>query len=439
MTLVFFSFFLFLFFWAFSCFLLALFIPVYPYLHISSSQSPYSCLSHIAITFPFPSFSCSPELYQATLDHTYMTYDNMECKTCGAPTLVPRTAYQQRCSQCKKINYLPPKIQQPSANINNDQYQRPSFRAFVSKHFKDKGLNSPYLDSLNTIHNVSVTTSRRSNKRALLCGVTYNTRKYKLKGTVNDVINMKELLINQFHYPSESIKVMTEYEKGEFIPTKENIKNSLKWLVDGCKAGDSLVFYFSGHGLRQPDFKDDEKDGFDETICPVDFLKEGMILDNDINTDIVKPLKKGVTLHAIVDSCHSGTILDLVHVYNHHKAMWEDNSPPSGIDKGTGGGLAICISACNDDKLAADTSAFGTGQKTMNGAMTFILCRALKQNPDITYGALLDTMSEAIQQVNAHRSLQSSICRKIFCHKVIQEPMLSSSEKFDVFTKKFIL
>ncbi|XP_060667222.1 metacaspase-1-like [Ziziphus jujuba] len=178
---------------------------------------------------------------------------------------------------------------------------------------------SPYPDSLGNIHSSFVTISRRWNKRALLCGVAYNTRKYRLKGTVNDVINMKELLINQFHYPPEFIKVMTEYEKGELIPTKHNIKNSLKWLVDGCKAGDSLVFYFSGHGLRQPDFKDDEGDGFDETICPVDFLQEGMILDSDINTDIVKPLKKGVTLHAIVDACQSGAILDLVHVYDHHK------------------------------------------------------------------------------------------------------------------------
>ncbi|KAH7511274.1 hypothetical protein FEM48_ZijujUnG0028800 [Ziziphus jujuba var. spinosa] len=81
--------------------------------------------------------------------------------------------------------------------------------------------------------------------------------------------------------------------------------------------------------------------------------------------------------------------------------MWVDNRPPSGVDKGTGGGLAICISACNDDKLASDTSAFGAGTKTLNGAMTFILCRALKQKPDITYGALLNT----IQQVNEDRNL----------------------------------
>jgi len=98
--------------------------------------------------------------------------------------------------------------------------------------------------------------------------------------------------------------------------TKKNILQSMEWLVKDCQAGDSLVFYFSGHGLRQPDFERDERDGFDENICPVDFMTEGMIRDNEINSLIVWPLKKDVTLHAIVDACHSGTILDLEHVYN---------------------------------------------------------------------------------------------------------------------------
>lgn len=112
-----------------------------------------------------------------------------------------------------------------------------------------------------------------------------------------------------------NMKFAEEEEDERHIPTRKNIMEALKWLVKGCKNGDSLVFYFSGHGLRSPDFDDDETDGFDETICPVDFQKEGMILDNDINSLIVKPLQKGVTLHAIVDACHSGTILDLEHVY----------------------------------------------------------------------------------------------------------------------------
>lgn len=109
----------------------------------------------------------------------------------------------------------------------------------------------------------------------------------------------------------------TDEEKTpNLVPTKENIKHALQWLVKDCQAGDSLVFYFSGHGLRQPDFKNDELDGYDETICPLDFRTEGMILDNDLNTTLVRPLTRGVTLHAIVDACHSGTILDLPYVYD---------------------------------------------------------------------------------------------------------------------------
>ena len=87
--------------------------------------------------------------------------------------------------------------------------------------------------------------------------------------------------------------------------------------MGGCRDGDSLVFYFAGHGLSiEQACSGDEIDGRDESICPLDFLKEGKILDNYINSTIVGPLKKGVTLHAIVDACHSGTILDLSHVYN---------------------------------------------------------------------------------------------------------------------------
>ena len=35
---------------------------------------------------------------------------------------------------------------------------------------------------------------------------------------------------------------------------------------------------------------------------------------------------------------------------------WEDNSAPSKARKSTSGGIAICLSACDDDKMAADTT-----------------------------------------------------------------------------------
>ncbi|XWS63135.1 hypothetical protein CRYUN_Cryun06bG0070400 [Craigia yunnanensis] len=114
----------------------------------------------------------------------------------------------------------------------------------------------------------------RSGKRAVFCGITYNNRKqYKLKGTINDMRNMIDLLITRFGYPRECIRVLTEEETDQrFIPTwKNNDEDSLRWLVNDCQSGDSLVFFYSGHGLRQPDFNNDEADGFkfNETICPL--------------------------------------------------------------------------------------------------------------------------------------------------------------------------
>jgi len=97
------------------------------------------------------------------------------------------------------------------------------------------------------------------------------------------------------------------------VPTRANLTRALWWLVDSATAGDSLVFHFSGHGVQKLDSNGDEADGYDEALCPVDFEdpRGGVILDDEINATIVRPLGRGVKLHAIVDTCHRGTILDL--------------------------------------------------------------------------------------------------------------------------------
>ncbi|KAK9065398.1 hypothetical protein SSX86_016781 [Deinandra increscens subsp. villosa] len=59
------------------------------------------------------------------------------------------------------------------------------------------------------------------------------------------------------------------------LPTKRNIQEALRWLVRENQPGDSLVFYFSGHDVWKPDFFDDEVDGFNESICTVDFRTSG--------------------------------------------------------------------------------------------------------------------------------------------------------------------
>ncbi|KAI9121611.1 hypothetical protein K1719_008644 [Acacia pycnantha] len=155
-------------------------------------------------------------------------------------------------------------------------------------------------------------------------------KRYRIKGSVNDVANMRELLVKIFDFPTEGVHELTEDKQSEnFYPTKKNILRELEWLVEGCQKGDSLVFYFSGHGIQQTNSKEDEIDAMDESICPVDFLHEGMILDNEMNSKLVWPLVEGVTLHVIADTCHSGTVLDLSYVYDPEKCTWKDNKPPS--------------------------------------------------------------------------------------------------------------
>ena len=83
------------------------------------------------------------------------------------------------------------------------------------------------------------------------------------------------------------------------------------WLLQGSQPGDSLVFHFSGHGAQQRSYSGDEVDGMDETLCPLDFETQGMIVDDEINAALVRPLPHGAKLHALVDACHSGTALDL--------------------------------------------------------------------------------------------------------------------------------
>ncbi|KAK8648047.1 hypothetical protein V6N13_128809 [Hibiscus sabdariffa] len=250
-------------------------------------------------------------------------------------------------------------------------------------------------------------------KRALLCGVSYKKCKYELKGTINDVKNMKDLLVDMYGFQEPNILLLTEEQSDtRLIPTKANIENWLKWLVKNCRSGDSLVFYYSGHGLRQPDFDNEESD---EAICPVSRFT---------------PLS---TLAIAEPSSVSSTS-------NKQKGKWIENSPPSGVRKQTSGGLAYSISAFEDDQVAADTSA--SNSKTINGAMTFVLIEAVRGRGqrNITYGELLDEMEDRIEQANQQGCLGGSrILARLFGPNLTQKPLLSASEEFPVYKREFKL
>ena len=286
----------------------------------------------------------------------------------------------------------------------------------------------------------------RGKKRAVLVGVSYTGTSYELKGTVKDVELMRNLLCDKFGFPGDSILVLTEEsDDASRVPTRENLLQAMRWLVAGCDAGDSLVFHFSGHGVQKLDTAGDEVDGYNEALCPLDFEDKGKILDDEINETIVRPLGPGVKLHAIIDTCHSGTILDLRYLCRLSRTgywQWENHVRP-GKPKGTNGGLAISISGCNDDQKSSESSVQGFSDTAAIGAMTDSFIRAVESEPGTTYGRLLSAMRATIRDSQGTgRRLPGrigSFVRKMITSSAVQEPQLCSSEMFDIYRKPFLL
>ncbi|KAH9059174.1 caspase domain-containing protein [Lactarius vividus] len=129
---------------------------------------------------------------------------------------------------------------------------------------------------------------------------------------------MKKALIEVFRYKKKDIFLMTDEESNRDTahwPSEANIIRALQDLVRDASSGDSFVFFYAGHCGQQPVTTDvNEIDGLDEYIVTCDDKK---ILDNTLRKCLVDPLPAGTRLTAILDSCHSGTLLDLDHYSCH--------------------------------------------------------------------------------------------------------------------------
>ncbi|KAI9432855.1 caspase domain-containing protein [Lactarius indigo] len=154
-------------------------------------------------------------------------------------------------------------------------------------------------------------------RRALLVGISYkgdhNTWS-PLDGPHEDVDRFQQLLIDTYGYRPEDITILKDDPNIPDLshPTRVNMICELKRLVSDAAPGDTFVFLYSGHSDQKLAIEDSEEDdNQDEMIITSD---EECILDKELN-DILILLPIGCSLLAILDTCHSGTLLDLPH---HH-------------------------------------------------------------------------------------------------------------------------
>jgi uncharacterized caspase-like protein len=124
-----------------------------------------------------------------------------------------------------------------------------------------------------------------------------------LYGPVADVVAMRTLL--QRKYDFTVIKTL-EDQKATRAGILDAIRND---LIDDAAPGDVCLFYYAGHGSRVRNSKGGEPDGYDESLVPADSNQGALdIRDKELARLFLEALKKGVTLTAIFDSCHSGSI-----------------------------------------------------------------------------------------------------------------------------------
>lgn len=236
--------------------------------------------------------------------------------------------------------------------------------------------------------NLSIGRGLPVNKRALLIGINYKGTSCELYGCINDATNVRAVLVKNYGYSEKNILLLSDTG---IAPTKANILKGIEWLLSGSPASDfnkskylpasgntNYFFHYSGHGSTVRDTSGDETDGIDETICPVDYSKSGMIVDDDLRSKLAVKIPVGSQLYAIVDACHSGTSFDLQQVYKGGALTTEKYAPTSG--------KVVMISGCRDNQTSADTWV----DRQAQGALTASLLKTLKQaNYNITYSDLI--------------------------------------------------
>jgi len=154
-------------------------------------------------------------------------------------------------------------------------------------------------------------------KRSLHIGINYvdlPKGKGQLRGCYNDIETLHNMLTEKYGWPADNARFLRDDDPHR-MPTRQNITNAIKWLVADAKAGDSLVFQYSGHGGQVADEDGDEEDAKDETIIPCDYRTAGQITDDELFKLLVSPLEDGVMMTIIMDCCHSGTGMDLPYVH----------------------------------------------------------------------------------------------------------------------------
>lgn len=279
----------------------------------------------------------------------------------------------------------------------------------------------------------------RRRYRALIVGITYreHSEAHTLPGASTDLRSVYIMLMSQFGYNAKDIRVLTDEPgflrvKPHGPPTLAQILDGMRWLWEGAQEGDTLFFFFAGHGNIVRDYNNDEQDSdFDQCLMPIDFHTAGFLIDDMIYEWLIRRVPFGARLTCLIDACTSGTVCDLPFLYTSprgNRIRPYSNFPPQHKDPTQRVGESVLFAGSKDLQRALDLS--NTGEDPF-GIMTRAFCMsALSVLNDQRMGARapMGTFDALVQQTIARvRHLTSQVGIQ-----ETQDPQFSASHLFDI-------
>ena len=280
---------------------------------------------------------------------------------------------------------------------------------------------------------------------ALLVGVAdYNEASgiHDLLGPRNDVSILWRALKARGVKP-EDIAVLTDSLPGRAdfpvakgLAESATILSELDSLAARAERGDTVLFYYSGHGTRQPvdpaaNEDEPEADGMDQVLLPSDvgsydpikLTIRNAIVDHQLGEKLTAIRAKGAFVWAVIDACHSGTVTrgdqvtrsvdpaslgvpDTAPVQASRGGIREGTLQPAKSVEGEGGLVGFYAVESYDEAIERPFPGYnlpmaGDGNKQRMGVFTYHLHRALTRN---TAGTYRDLAQEIVSELNSDRS-----------------------------------
>lgn len=225
-----------------------------------------------------------------------------------------------------------------------------------------------------------------------------------LKGAVGDARRFKQALADLYGVDVDKAErgrcetanaITTTLTDG--CATRQRILAVLEARIAALKPGDTLIFYFAGHGSQYRDDEAfDQDSGYNGTILPTDARNPdgsaGDIFDVELKALKDRATAAGIYFVTIFDSCNSATATRDVARQARSVPSLAGAAPPAvpaGAQAGPGGGYWVHLAAAQDGEEAQEVASGTVGRRAGVFTSALIETLAMPGMRDATFGDII--------------------------------------------------